>query len=229
DRIVMFRALGNEGCAARGLHACFMPRTRMDNIAAKGWHIHQSLLDRSGRNLFMPEPGRNMTSEAGAWLAGLLEHAEAASLLLAPTVNGYKRYQPYQLAPNRIAWGRDNRGALLRALWAPGDAASRIENRAPDSSASPHFAFAAQLVAGLDGLSRGLSAPEPTETPYDDHARHLPDNLGAAIEAFSESPPFRAALGDGFVEYLTTLKRHEWSRSLSAISEWEQAEYFNLL
>lgn len=228
DRMVLFRAMVKEVCAARGLHASFMPRPRLDNVAANGWHIHQSLSDETGRNLFAPDPPQDMTPEAGAWIAGLLDHADAASLLLAPTVNGYKRYQPYQLAPNRVTWGRDNRGAMLRALFAPGDAASRIENRAPDSSATPHFAFAAQLVAGLDGLNRNLAAPEPTETPYDAGSRLLPDNLGAAIDAFSRSALFREALGPEFVDYLTTLKRFEWSRYLSAISEWEQAEYFNL-
>ncbi|MEX0339897.1 MAG: glutamine synthetase family protein [Arenibacterium sp.] len=229
DRMVLFRAMVKEVCAKQGLHASFMPRPRLENVAANGWHIHQSLSDRTGRNLFMPEAENGVSDTASGWLAGLLDHAGASSLLLAPTVNSYKRYLPYQLAPNRIAWGRDNRGAMLRALFAKGDTASRIENRAPDSAANPHFAFAAQLVAGLDGVTRALAAPPPTETPYDNDAPFLPGNLGEAIEAFSASSLYQNALGTDFVSYLTTLKRFEWQRYLSTISEWEQAEYFNLL
>ncbi|MEX0281024.1 MAG: glutamine synthetase family protein [Arenibacterium sp.] len=229
DRMTLFRAMVKEVCAKRGLHASFMPRPRLENVAANGWHIHQSLTDTAGRNVFIPQKAQGITDTASAWLGGLLHNASAMSLLVAPTVNSYKRYQPYQLAPNRIAWGRDNRGAMLRALFAENDPASRIENRAPDSSANPHFAFAGQLVAGLDGLAHTLSAPPPTETPYDSGARLLPGNLGEAIDAFSASGVFRTAFGSECVDYLTTLKRFEWQRYLASISEWEQAEYFNLL
>jgi len=117
---------------------------------------------------------------------------------------------------------------MIRALTAPGDRASRIENRAPDTSANPYFAIAGQLIAGLDGISNGLKAPPPTRTPYDGDAAPLPANLGEAIAAFEGSALFRAALGDETVEYLLTIKRFEWERYLSAISEWEQAEYFSL-
>ena len=169
----------------------------------------------------------SLTAEARGWVAGLLEHAAAASLMIAPTVNGYKRYQPFQLAPNRIAWGRDNRGAMLRLLGGPGDPASRVENRAPDSTANPFYAFAAQIAAGLDGIARGLEMPEETTSPYEGGAL-LPGNLGAAIVAFEGARVFREAFGDGFVDFLARIKRFEWERYLAAVSEWEQAEYFNL-
>jgi len=225
--MVMFRTMAHEVCARRGLHASFMAKPRLENIAANGWHIHQSLSDDGG-NLFQPEP-QGLSGQASGWIAGLLENAEAASLMIAPTVNSYKRYQPFQLAPNRIAWGQDNRGAMLRALMGPGDPASRIENRAADSSANPYFAFAAQLVAGMDGVERGLTAPPATTDPYGGGAKALATNLGTAIDAFAASGTFRKALGDGFVDYLVTLKRSEWERYLGAISEWEQSEYFGLL
>jgi glutamine synthetase len=225
DALVMFRTAVKQVCAAQGLHASFMARPRLPNAAANGWHIHQSLSDAAGRNLFVPE-GDALTDAASGWIAGLLAHAAATSLLTVPTVNGYKRYQPFQLAPERIAWGRDNRGAMLRVLCAPGDAASRIENRAPDSAANPYLAFAAQIHAGLDGLDRGLAAPPPTRTPYADDAPRLPRDLGEAIAAFDASEMLRGALGAEVVEHLLTIKRFEWRRYLDAVSEWEQAEYF---
>lgn len=230
DTMVMFRSLVKQVCAARGLHASFMPKPRLENTAANGWHIHQSLQDRqSGHNMFTPGPDGALTDTASAWIAGLLEHAGASSLLIAPTVNSYKRYRPHQLAPNAIAWGRDNRGTMLRALFSPGNPASRIENRAPDSAANPYLALAAQLIAGLDGITAGRRAPEPTLTPYCEDATPLPANLGEAISGFGASALYRTALGDEVVDYLVQLKQFEWDRYLNTISEWEQAEYFNLL
>jgi glutamine synthetase len=229
DAMVMFRTMVKEVCAAEGMHASFMAKPRLENAMANGWHVHQSVQDiATGRNLFMPEAAGDLTAAASGWLAGLLTHAKAASLMIAPTVNSYKRYQPYQLAPNRIQWGSDNRGAMLRALTASRDPASRIENRAPDSSANPYYAFAAQLIAGAEGIKAGLAAPPPTTSPYEGEAEKLPASLGEALEAFEASTVFAAALGDDFSTYLSHLKRFEWERYLSTISEWEQAEYFNL-
>jgi glutamine synthetase len=229
DNMMMFRTMVKEVCAARGLHASFMAKPRLANIGACGWHIHQSLTESAtGRNLLMPDRVGELTPQASGWIAGLLDHAAASSLLIAPTVNSYKRYQPYQLAPNRIQWGWDNRGAMVRALMMPGDKASRIENRAPDTTANPYYAIAAQLIAGLDGIARNSTAPAPTLTPYDGDAMHLPTSLVEAIDAFDGSELFRKALGDEAVEYLLKIKRFEWDRYLSAVSEWEQSEYFNL-
>ncbi len=233
DRFVLFRTMVKEVCHQRGLHASFMAKPRLPNAAANGWHIHQSLLSKeNGQNVFMPDAVNQLTTEAGSWIAGLLKHAESCCLLTTPTVNGYKRYMPFQLAPNRIQWGTDNRGAMIRALLYPCDEASRIENRAPDTTANPYFAFTAQILAGLDGLKDGLSAPARTQTPYNADAeqdtRMLPSNLNDAIEAFNSSLLFRACIGDDFVDYLTHIKKCEWQRYLMTVSEWEQAEYFNL-
>ncbi|MBV6635643.1 MAG: glutamine synthetase, partial [Mameliella sp.] len=194
--------------------------------AANGWHIHQSVTDMDGRNLLIPDEGGVLTDVASGWIGGLLAHARASCIATTPTVNGYKRYAPYQLAPNRIGWGPDNRGAMLRALMAPGDGASRVENRVADSAANPYFALAFQILSGLDGIEAGDPAPAPLENPYDDAAEQLPATLGEAIAAFETSPMYREALGEETVSYLARLKRAEWERYLSVISEWEQAEYF---
>ena len=229
DNLVMFRAMVKTVCARRGLHASFMAKPRLPNIAANGWHIHQSLVStENGRNLFTPEAEGELTPQAAGWIAGLLKHAAASSLMTVPTVNGYKRYQPYQMAPNRIQWGMDNRGAMVRALTAPGDPASRVENRAPDSAANPYFALAAQLISGLDGIASGLTPPPATTSPYDGPAEKLPDSMAEAITAFDAAPVFREALGEDFVAYLLQIKRAEWARYLATVSEWEQTEYFNL-
>ncbi|MFC3614131.1 glutamine synthetase family protein [Lutimaribacter marinistellae] len=224
ETMVMFRALAKQVCARRGLLASFMCRPIAPNIAASGWHLHQSLVDReTGRNLFTPETD-TPSATASAWIAGLLDHAAECCLITTPTVNGYKRYQPHQLAPDRIQWGRDNKGAMLRALFQPGDAASRIENRVPEPAATPHYVMAAQILSGLSGLDRALVPPAPVERPYETDAPALPANLGAAIAAFDTGELFR---NHPLRSYLATLKRAEWQRYLSALSEWEQREYLS--
>lgn len=229
-RYVIFRTMVKEVCQAQGLHASFMAKPRLPNAAANGWHMHQSLISTdTGQNVFVPDATGALTTEASAWIAGLLSHATELCLLTNPTVNSYKRFAPFQLAPNHILWGRDNRGAMIRALMSPGDTASRIENRVADSTANPYFAFAGQICAGLSGLTQGSAAPDPTETPYCETARTLPNSLAEAIDQFETSDLVERSMGAEFQSYLTTIKRAEWQRYLMTISEWEHQEYFGLL
>ena len=97
-----------------------------------------------------------------------------------------------------------------------------------DSTANPYFAFAGQILSGLDGIESGATPPEATNSPYDSDAQLLPETLIEAIEAFEGSALYRATLGDAFVDYLSHIKRAEWKRYLMTVSEWEQDEYFNL-
>ncbi len=228
DNMVLFRAMAKQVCRRQGLHATFMTRPQVPNGMASGWHLHQSLTDRaSGRNLFMAGPDGEVSGIAGAWIAGLLAHAHATCLLSTPTVNGYKRYQnAFQLAPDRVAWGRDNKGTMLRALMRPDDPASRVENRVAEAAANPYLHMASQIAAGLDGIVRGLVAPDPVTTPYDTSAPPLPRNLGEALAAFEGDAFIDTAFGPGFRRYLSTIKRAEWDRFLATVTDWAQREYF---
>jgi len=229
DAMMLFRSMVKQVCARKGLHATFMCRPKVDFGVASGWHLHQSIIDTgSGDNLFMPPSDEVLSNTASNWIAGLLEHAAETCLLTTPTVNGYKRYQAFQLAPDRIQWGRDNKGAMIRGLMAPGDKASRVENRVAEPAANPYLYFASQILSGLDGIERGLTAPAPVENPYDSNAVLLPKSLIGAIERFEASEFYKKALGPEVVSYLTHIKRAEWDRYLTTISEWEQREYFSL-
>lgn len=228
DNMVMLRTAVKEVCARQGLHATFMCKPNLPNVAASGWHLHQSLVDlKTGANLFQSDSDA-LTPECSGWIAGVLAHAAETCLLTTPTVNGYKRYQPHQLAPNRIVWGRDNRGAMIRVLAKPDDPASRIENRVAEPTANPYLFFASQIIAGMAGLAQPMQAPEAVENPYDAGAEALPDSLLAAISCFDASSLYRSALGDNFVDYLCKIRRSEWDRYHLSVSAWEQQEYFGL-
>ncbi len=229
DNMVLFRSLVKQVLRRIGLRATFMCRPLIEQSMGNGWHLHQSLVDAvSGDNLFMPGEGEVLSATGRHWLAGLLAHARESCIFSTPTVNGYRRYQPYKLAPDRIQWSIDNKGAMIRALAAPGDAASRVENRIGEPAANPHYYIASQILCGLDGIDTGLEPPPPSDAPYDGDADPLPKTLGEAIDAFEASAFYREALGDRFVDYLVTLKRAEWTRYLGTVSQWEQDEYFDL-
>jgi glutamine synthetase len=228
DNMVMLRTAVKEVCARQGLHATFMCKPNLPNAVASGWHLHQSLVDlNTGVNLFQPKEDV-LTRECSGWIAGLLAHAAESCLLSTPTVNGYKRYQPHQLAPNRIVWARDNRGAMIRVLTKPNDISSRIENRVAEAAANPYLFFASQIITGMNGLAQQMPAPAAVEDPYGADAGSLPDSLLAAISAFDASSLYREELGDDFVAYLCKIRRAEWDRYHLTVSAWEQQEYFGL-
>ena len=129
------------------------------------------------------------------------------------------------MAPDRVQWSKDNKGAMLRVIDHPRDA-TRVENRAGEPDANPYLYLMSQAVAGLDGLTRSLPLPAPSATPYDSDAQALPTHLGHAIDALAESAFYRQELGEDFVDYYVHLKRAEWQRYLGTVSEWEHDEYF---
>lgn len=239
DAVVLARTAIRQIARRLGFKASFMARPAGAASASVGWHVHQSLrsLD-SGDPAFVPEPHGSADSVSRAdgplspigrhYLAGLLANAVAATAFTTPTVNGYKRYSAYSLAPDRINWGIDNKGAMVRAVGGPGDPATRLENRSPEPAANPYLAIAAQVVSGIDGLDRALDPPPPTVTPYDDDSDHLPRTLAVAVDALQSSTVFRSALGDDVVDWYAAIKWAEWDRYLAHVSDWEQREYLGL-
>lgn len=229
DNMVFFRTMVKEVCAKNGLHATFMSRPILPNCAASGWHVHQSLQEAStNRNLFEPRD-HELTKEASGWMAGLLEHAGESCVLTTPTVNGYGRYKPGQLAPDRVQWSRDNKGTMLRALMQAGDSSSRLENRIAEPGANPYFVLASQIACGLRGLDAGLVPPAPVTTPYDSKAPSLPDSLLHAIERFEKGSLYADTFGDAFRNYISQIKRAEWTRYKENPEDWEHREYFQLI
>ena len=226
DAMVLLRSAVKQIARRHGYHATFMCRPKLPNVMSSGWHLHQSLA-KAGRNLFLSE--KDDLSEIGRqWLAGLLEHARACCALATPTLNGYKRYRPYSLAPDRVVWGKENRGALLRVVGGPGHPGTRIENRIGEPAANPYLYFASQVYAGADGIARRLSLPPSADTPYEAKAAPLPHTLAEALEALRGDTVLREGLGDTFVDYYCRIKEAEIARFNLEVSDWEHREYFDL-
>jgi glutamine synthetase len=237
DDAVLFRTATRQICRRMGYFATFMCRPALKGYYSSGWHLHQSLTDARGRNLFMPERADDILSPLGRnFLGGLLEHAVPATVFATPTVNGYRRFKPNSLAPDRATWGHDNRGAMVRVLGAPGDPATRLENRMGEPAANPYLYVASQIVAGLAGIAAARDPGPPDDTPYAAERTRLPTSLGDALTALEQAPLFRRDLGNVFVDYYLKLKRNElgrYERSLDGKApgdeptEWEHNEYFD--
>ncbi|MBV9835869.1 MAG: glutamine synthetase [Alphaproteobacteria bacterium] len=230
DTMMLFRSAVKQIARRHGYHATFMCRPRLPNVMSSGWHLHQSLRDRkTGANAcVIDDPARPFSDVARRWLAGLLAHARGATVFSTPTLNGYKRYRPYSLAPDRAIWGRDNRGVMVRALGGPGDPATRLENRVGEPTANPYLYMASQVVSGLDGLARDLEPGPSADMPYETKAAMLPTSLGEALTALREDTVLVDGFGEGFVSYYAKIKEHELARFQAEVTEWEQREYFEL-
>src|SRR5215470_3598063 len=188
DNMVLFRSAVKQIARRHGYHATFMCRPKLPNLFASGWHLHQSIVSRaSGENLFMAkEEGEALSAFGRHYLGGLLQHARASTVFTTPTINGYKRYRSYSLAPDRAVWGRDNRGVMIRVLGGPNDPATRLENRIGEPAANPYLYMASQIVTGLDGVTRKLEPGPSADTPYETAAAFLPKTLEEALAALRQ-------------------------------------------
>ena len=214
DTMILFRSAVKQIAHRHGYHATFMCRPKLPNVVASGWHLHQSMVRRgSGENAFMTKESGEVLSAFGRhYLAGLLQHARAAAVFSTPTINGYKRYRSYSLAPDRAVWGRDNRGVMIRVLGGHDDPATRLENRIGEPAANPYLYMASQILSGLDGVDRALDPGPSADAPYETKADLLPKSLGEAVSALKTDSFFREALGSEFVDYYTHIKTAEIER-----------------
>jgi glutamine synthetase len=230
DNMVLFRSAVKQIARRHGYHATFMCRPKLPNVFASGWHLHQSIVARgSNENAFMAkDDGEPLSAFGKNYLAGLLQHARASAAFTTPTINGYKRYRSYSLAPDRAIWGKDNRGVMLRVLGGAGDSATRLENRIGEPAANPYLYMASQILSGLDGIDRKLDPGPSADTPYETKADLLPKSLREAVSALDDDPFFRQAFGAAFVDYYVHIKNAEIARFEAEVSDWEHREYFEM-
>ena len=155
-----------------------------------------------------------------SYLAGLLQYAVPSTVFATPTVNGYRRFKPNSLAPDRATWAYDHRGAMIRVLGGLHDPATRLENRMGEPAANPYLFILSQVVAGLAGVTAKLRPPPATDEPYAAERPMLPKNLPEALDAL-EKGRCSAASSAIFHRLLRQAQAHR-SRALSALAEGQR-------
>ncbi len=213
DTMVLFRAAVKQIARRNGYLASFMCRPALPNVMSSGWHLHQSLIDRkTSRNAFVV-PRTGCRRSAGISSPACSRMRARAAAFTTPTVNGYKRYRPYSLAPDRAIWARDNRGVMIRVLGQPGDPSTHLENRVGEPAANPYLYMASQIHAGLDGdRAQARSGPLRRHALRDIGAAAAGNDLGEAIAALRADDCFRAGFGAAFIDYYAHIKEAELER-----------------
>ncbi|MFJ3984729.1 glutamine synthetase family protein [Streptomyces fungicidicus] len=225
DQHAIYKTGAKEIAAQEGISITFM--AKYNEREGNSCHIHLSLADAAGDSA-MPDSAEDpdaMSEVMRHFLAGQLAALREFSLLYAPHINSYKRFQPGSFAPTAVAWGRDNRTCALRVV---GHGRSlRFENRLPGGDVNPHLAVAGMVAAGLYGIEQRLELPEPCAgNAYTADFAHVPTSLREAAELWETSEIAKAAFGDEVVAHYRNMARVETDAFDAAVTDWELRRSF---
>ncbi len=231
DHAFSFKAAIKEMMNQKGFLATFMTKP-LTGLSGSGSHFHHSLYDKgTGKNVFYDaDASDGLSATMKHFIAGQLHHAAAISALANPTVNSYRRLRPYTFAPSNATWGLENRMCMIRVP-AAREQGTHIENRLPGADMNPYLMMAAIYAAGLDGIRRKLSCPDPVQN-QDAYALTdvplLPRTLEEALRALNEDEILIEMLGASFIHSYTAIKTAELRRYEDHVSDWEVTEYREL-
>ncbi|GHA64265.1 glutamine synthetase [Streptomyces tauricus] len=235
DQHAIYKTGAKEIASQEGVSLTFM--AKYNEREGNSCHIHLSLTDADGTNVMAGDGDGDGDGDGGGhghggmsrvmryFLAGQLAALRDFSLLYAPNINSYKRFQPGSFAPTAVAWGYDNRTCALRVV---GHGRSmRFENRLPGGDVNPHLAVAGLVAAGLYGIEHKLELPEAcTGNAYTADYAHVPTTLREAAEVWENSPIARAAFGDEVVAHYRNMARVELDAFDAAVTDWELRRSF---
>jgi glutamine synthetase len=197
DSLMMYKYVVKNVARAHGKTATFMPKPLFGDNGS-GMHVHQSLW-RDSTNLFSDPNGYAGLSDLGRYyIGGLLAHTPALLALCAPTTNSYRRLVPGYEAPVNLVYSKRNRSAAVRIpMYSTNPKTKRIEYRPPDPSANPYLAFAAMMMAGLDGIERKIDPGEPTDFDLYELSgedakkiKQVPGSLAESLDALARDHDF---------------------------------------
>jgi len=224
DKLMTFKYVLKSTAWAAGKSLTFMPKPVFEDNGS-GMHVHQSLW-KGGEPLFYDETGYAGLSDLARWyIGGILHHAPALLALTNPTTNSFKRLVPGYEAPVNLVYSQRNRSASCRIPLANlSPKAKRVEFRCPDSTCNPYLAFAAMLLAGLDGIEQRIEPPEPVDKDLYDlppeelaNVPQVPGSLEAALDALEADNDFLRA-GDVFTDdLLDTWIRYKRTHEVDAL------------
>jgi len=220
DNHSVYKNAAKEIAALHGKSLTFM--AKFNEREGNSCHIHMSLRGPDGEIVFEDE------ELFGQFVAGIQATLAEFTLLYAPNVNSYKRYQPGSFAPTAIAWGRDNRTCALRVVGH--GAGLRVENRVPGGDVNPYLALAGMLAGGLHGIDKGLSLEPVFEgNAYDSDKPRVPATLRQARDLFAASELARQYLGDDVVDHYLNYADVELAAFEAAVTDWERYRGFERL
>jgi glutamine synthetase len=231
DRHLLFK-LAVRGLAARhGMAATFMAKPFADTTGSSS-HLHLSLLNASGANVFHDPAGeRGSSATLRQAVGGMLDRAPDLMLFYAPTVNAYRRILGGEFSGNGRSWGWDSRMVSCRVL-TESPASTRLEWRVPGADVNPYLAIAAVLASAADGIWTGADPGEPlVGEDWERPVPPLPASLGEAVERFRDSGFTAAALGKDVVDHYAVAGAWEWQafQAPEAVTEWERRRYFEVI
>ncbi len=233
DAVLIVKSFVHNVSSEQGFTATFLPKP-MHGQAGNGMHLHQYLV-RGGKNLFCGDNG--LSELALCYTGGLLTHGASLMALTNPTTNSYRRLVPGYEAPVSFVFGASNRTAAIRVpAYARGDE-TRIELRTMDATCNPHLAFAAILMAGIDGIQRGLNAGEMGFGPVDRNVHETnagepaPCDLGGALDALEADRDYLLVGGvfaEETLEHWVRMKREEAAAVAARPHPHEFTMYYDL-
>jgi glutamine synthetase len=227
DNHVIYKNGAKEIAAQEGMALTFMakPNEREGNSC----HIHFSLRGADDRSAMLGDGPAHLSETGQRVLAGLLATMREFSLLFAPNINSYKRYQPGSFAPTALRWGVDNRTCALRI--AGHGQGMRVENRVPGGDVNPYLAIAALIAGALHGIENELSLEDEfAGNAYQDaSAERVPGTLRDASELWASSGIAEAAFGADVVAHYANMARVELAAYDAAVTDWELRRGFERL
>jgi glutamine synthetase len=231
DRNIVYKTAAKEIASGLGRSVTFMAKYDFAETGSS-CHVHSSLWHLSegairGSAFDAGAHSTEMTEHFRMYLAGQLAAARDFSILWAPTVNSYKRFQPGSWAPTAVAWGVDNRTLGYRVVGH--GASTRVECRIPGADANSYFAFAGTIAAGLYGIRHQLQLSDAySGNGYEaSDVLRIPATLAEAADLWERSEIARECFGDDVHHHLLTMARHEWSTFNNSVTDWERIRYFD--
>jgi glutamine synthetase len=223
DQHSVYKHGAKEIAAQHGHSLTFI--AKFDEREGNSCHIHMSLRGRDGAIVF--DDGGE-TALFRHFVAGIQATLAEFTLLYAPNVNSYKRFQPGSFAPTAVAWGYDNRTCALRVVGhGPG---LRVENRLPGGDVNPYLALSGMLAGGLHGLTNELTLEPAFEgNAYTSDKQHVPSTLAQARDLFAHSAIAEAAFGGDVVEHYINAADIELAAFNAAVTDWERIRGFERL
>ncbi|QLH75733.1 MAG: type I glutamate--ammonia ligase [Methanomassiliicoccales archaeon] len=238
DKAMLYKYIIKNTAHEFGKTVTFMPKPLYGDNGT-GMHVHQSL-SKNGKNVFYDEKGYALLSETAMYyIGGLLEHSPALLALTSPSTNSYRRLVPGYEAPVNLVYSQRNRSAAIRIpVYSKNPKAKRIEYRPPDCTSNPYLAFAAMLMAGLDGIKRKIHPGEPHDMDLFELSREeaakikqVPGSLEKSLEALESDHDFLLQGGvftKDLIETWVDYKRHKENDAIRLRPHpWEFYLYFD--